>query len=199
MADPALEQPQGARHYFALALFYHRPNARLLRAHTLDPQDQQSVARYAYREDPHPGETYTLKSHWEGPGALFGTGVHVNATHEANPGEHTLRRFACDDRSVISFAMPLQSPAAGAILRRTLDYKYAPQAARVTVNGRDAGLWHTADNNPHFRLRDDDFYLTPGLLGSELTVTVRLQLVCLEEHTDMVWTQGTYTLLRHET
>ena len=169
--------------------------------HVLDPQDSASAAKYSYHAtvpaDAGHVVAYSVASHFEGPGAIYGPfSTRLNRTWAESAPPSPMQRWACDNRTTLQFAMPVSGWRSGAILRRTFDYFYAPQAAELSVNGRAVGLWHTADHNPNFRLREDDFLLPPEVLGPGPDVRLELRLVCLKGHSHMVWTHGTYSLLR---
>ncbi|MFC7405869.1 glycoside hydrolase family 172 protein [Georgenia alba] len=158
-------------HYGSTAFWYgHRERPALRVTDTLDVGSAESEADHGYVSD---GEVATLTSTYEGDH----DDVQVTDTVERTTGP-------------VSFTLAVDPRNDGVTLRRTSDQVRAGQAVRVTVDGRDAGVWRQPLANETHRWLEDTFELPASLTHGRRALDV--ELVPLE---DGAWSAARYEAL----
>ncbi|HEY6740075.1 MAG TPA: glycoside hydrolase family 172 protein, partial [Actinopolymorphaceae bacterium] len=137
----------------------------------LDVGDADSEAAHAYTSEA-PGEVQEGTSRFEG---LDGPAEPV-----------TLDTRATD--AAVRFRLAIDRDNTGVVLRRTSDQTEGFQAARVTIDGADAGVWSQPLANPDLRWLDDSHVLPPALTRGKSSIVVTLTPV----EGSPAWTADSY-------
>jgi len=201
-------------HYQSVTYWYGLPAASLVLTDELDIGDEASERAHEYAS-PDASAPYTLVSRYEwgvdhlapvpqdqpapgGEAALPASGEEVYPAH-AETGRHTT--------TFSEFTLKLDSSNLGVLLRRTLDYQYPNQRARVYVaapgagesDWEEAGIWYLAGSNTCYhsypreegelgksnpvvqtsnrRFRDDEFLLPRDLTRNRAAIRLRVEFM----------------------
>jgi D-arabinan exo alpha-(1,3)/(1,5)-arabinofuranosidase (non-reducing end) len=142
--------------YGSTAFWYGREGPALASIDVLDVGDEASERAHRYTADP-AGERTVLTSAFEGDD----DDIQVTEDVRATTGR-------------ISFELAVDRHNRGVVLRRMSDQRVGYQAARVLVDGRDAGLWRQPLANETQRWLEDDFQLPPALTAGRRSLTITL-------------------------
>jgi hypothetical protein len=143
--------------YGSTAFWYGQPSDALRWTDSLTVGDPGSESAHAYSSGA-PGAVRTL-----------------TATYEGNDGTPTpVTATVRDATSAVRFRLAVDPDNRGVYLRRTGDQTAPYQAARVTVDGRDAGTWTEPLGNGTHRWLDDTYALPAALTAGRDRVTVTL-------------------------
>jgi hypothetical protein len=143
--------------YGSTAYWYGKGLYELRQTDALDVGDPDSEAAHAYSSDD-PGERYELTSVFE--------------------GDFDTERVTGDGRATnaaVSFTLAIDEQNRGVILRRTSDQANPYQAARVFVDGADAGTWLQPLGNETQRWLEDFFQIPEELTAGKQELTIRLE------------------------
>ncbi|MBP7052880.1 MAG: DUF2961 domain-containing protein [Phycisphaerae bacterium] len=77
----------------------------------------------------------------------------------------------------IQFTVAIDPQNGGVRIRRRLDQKGRPQAARVFVNGAYAGTWRYAYQNESLRWFDSDFDISPQYTRDKASLRLKLEVI----------------------
>lgn len=186
-------------HYQSVTFWYGAPFATLELTDTLDVGDRASEAAHRYRS-PDAGDAYELTSRYEwGPDKVKDV--------EVFPAQTKIGRTTT---SVSEFTMRIRRDNLGVMLRRTLDYKYPNQRAKVFVadvndeepEWKPAGVWYLAGSNTCYysyprragelgksqpvvqtsnrRFRDDEFLLPRKLTQGRDAIRIKVEFTPVE-------------------
>lgn len=125
---------------------------------SLDVGDEASESEHDY-EAAAPGEVITATSRYEG---IDGPAEPITLDGRATAGR-------------ISFTLAVAEDNRGVLLRRLSDQANPYQAARVTVDGKDAGTWQQPLGNKTRRWLDDGHPLPAALTAGKTSITVTLE------------------------
>jgi len=142
--------------YSTVAFWYGKDLNTLQSTDTLDVGNAASEAAHGYASN-NPGERYALTSTYEGD---------FDNEPVTEDGRAT--------NAPVSFELALDKKNQGVILRRTSDQQNAYQAAKVFVNGADAGAWLQPLGNETHRWLDDSFQIPASFTAGKTEITVRL-------------------------
>jgi hypothetical protein len=143
--------------YSSTAYSYQQPEPTLQRTDVIDVGDAASERAHRYTSAAS-GSVETLTSPFEGD----------DDTEEVTE----------DGRATsapITFALRLERGNQGVRLRRMSDQLQRYQAARVLVDGAEAGTWQQPLRNPFKRWLHDSFELPRSLTAGKARITVQLQ------------------------
>jgi hypothetical protein len=161
--------------YGSTAYWYGRGDYALQSTDTLDVGNAASEAAHGYASD-NPGERYELTSVFEGD--FDDVPVIEDGRATAAP---------------VSFKLAVDNLNRGVTIRRMSDQQNAYQAARVYVDGADAGLWRQPLGNGAQRWLEDFFRLPAGLTARKKELTIRL----VPQAGGPVWNAARYEALSH--
>ena len=136
---------ESKEHYRSVVYWYGLPSASLVLTDELDVGDPESERSHGY-QSPQASEPFALESRYEWGVDHTAEGVEVYPAHK-----ETVRKTTGSSE----FELQLRPDNEGVLLRRTLDFGYANQRARVYVadaggpgrGWRPAGIWYTAGSN----------------------------------------------------
>ena len=143
--------------YASTAYWYGKDRYGLQVTDTLDVGDVASEKAHAYTSQ-EPGKRYALTSTFEGD---FDT---VEVTEDGRATS-----------APVSFTVSVDKHNRGVVLRRMSDQKDAYQAARVFVNGDDAGVWLQPLGNDYQRWLEDSFQIPAELTAGHEQLTIELK------------------------
>lgn len=192
--------------YTSVTYWYGLPAASVVLTDTLEIGDAESEKAHGY-VSPDASEPYTITSRYEwGPDEVT---IHEgdNAkTIEVFPAHEETGRTT---RTYSEFTVALREDNLGLMLRRTLDYQYPNQRAKVFVadagegapEWKEAGVWYLAGSNTCYhswpkdgelgktdpkvqtsnrRFRDDEFMVPRALTAGRDKVRVRVEFTPVE-------------------
>lgn len=142
--------------YGSTAFWYGRDAYALERTAALHVGDTASEAAHDYAS-PEPGDAVELTSVFEGDR----DDIVVTDVGRATTAE-------------VSFRLPVSRRNEGVTLRRRSDQVESHQAARVFVDGIDAGVWFRPLGNESQRWLEDSFHLPEVLTAGKRSLQVRL-------------------------
>jgi len=161
--------------YGSTAFSYAQPRLGLRRTDALDVGDEASERAHAYAQvAPSPATALT-------------------ASFE---GDDDTVRITEDGRATsapVAFTLRVDKGNRGVALRRMSDQAQAHQAARVLVDGREAGLWRQPLGNSGKRWLEDRFDLPPRLTARRKALRIRLDPVAGAP----AWHAARYEALSH--
>ncbi|GAB3743024.1 DUF2961 domain-containing protein [Microlunatus parietis] len=140
---------------------------------SLDVGDDTSETEHDYSAAA-PGEVITATSRYEG---IDGPAEPITLDGRATTGK-------------ISFTLAVAEDNRGVLLRRLSDQAEPYQTARVSVDGKDAGLWRQPLGNATRRWLDDSHPLPAALTAGKTSITV-----ILEPTGDANWHAAAYQAL----
>ncbi|HEX5554492.1 MAG TPA: DUF2961 domain-containing protein [Chitinophagaceae bacterium] len=199
-------------HYETVTYWYGLPAPSLLKTDSLDVGNLASERQHDYRS-PGTSPVQTLHSRYEWgidtfPAHPWGTrpdqipGYRQLAGHEVYPAQTRNGRYT---RKTSTFTVQINPANYGVLLRRTLDYSFPNQKARVYVAAEDtagkttswtyAGIWYLAGSNTCVysnpggeldkrqykvetsdrRLRDDEFMLPAALTRGHRRIRIKIR------------------------
>jgi hypothetical protein len=141
--------------YGSTAFWYGRAEPGLETADVLDVGSEASERAHRYRGD---GERAELTAVFEGDA----DDVEVTEDGRATTGP-------------VSFELQVGAGHRGVILRRLSDQRAGYQAARVSVDGRDAGVWRQPLANEFQRWLEDEFQLPAALTAGRRVLKIKLE------------------------
>ncbi|HTQ09660.1 MAG TPA: DUF2961 domain-containing protein [Fimbriimonadaceae bacterium] len=147
-------------HYRSVGFYYLRKRPALTMTDMIDVGNQASEESHRYRA---------------AGSKLTGD---LDASYEGNASTTTIRDDGRDHKGgQIGFTVAIDPSNSGVRLRRRLDQNVGRQQAEVLVDGKSAGVWYHADQNPFLRWFDDDFEipasLTEGKRKLQITLNVK--------------------------
>jgi len=161
--------------YGSTAYWYGKDRYALQSSDALNVGNASSEATHGYTSD-NPGERYALTSAYEGD---FDD---VQVTEDSRATS-----------APVSFKLSVDESNQGVTLQRTSDQRRSYQAARVEVDGQNAGVWRQPLGNEAHRWLDDFFQIPAGLTAEKKEIMVRL--VPLDG--SPAWNAGRYEALSH--
>ena len=141
--------------YGSTAFSYEQPRFALAHTDVVDVGDERSERAHAFR----------------GAGAVW----QLAATFEGD--DDTIVQFdeGRPATAPVRFTLATDKRNAGVRLRRLSDQQQPYQAARVLVDGREAGVWRQPLGNPHHRWLEDTFELPASLTAGRKRLDIRLE------------------------
>jgi hypothetical protein len=161
--------------YGSTAYWYGKDRYALRSSDTLDVGDGASEQAHGYASEP-PGDRTVLTSVFEGD---FDT---AQVTEDARA-----------TNAAVTFGLSVDKQNRGVTLRRMSDQQRAYQAARVFVDGAEAGTWLQPLGNGTQRWLEDSFQIPAGLTANRKEITVRLVPV----DGSPPWSAARYEALSH--
>lgn len=142
--------------YSSTAFLYTQPTLALRRTDAIDVGDAASRAAHAYTD------TDALA-------------VDKLGRYEGDTSEQPIAHRTRTTSAPIELRMAIDPANTGVLLRRTSDQGAAFQAARVLVDGVDAGVWLQVRGNAFAAWLADDFAIPATLVAnkSQVTITIR--------------------------
>ncbi|HEY4287247.1 MAG TPA: DUF2961 domain-containing protein [Puia sp.] len=202
-----------AEHYEAVSYWYGLPAASLIKTDSVDIGNEASEGSHNYTS-PEASPVQTLESRYEWgidvfPAKVWGMdagkmpGYQQKAGAEIYPAHREDGRFT---RGTSMFKVRLASGNRGVLLRRTLDYSFPNQTAKVYIatkadpqqtDFQPAGIWYLAGSNTSVysdppgeldkarqitktsnrRFRDDEFMIPAILTSGASSITVKIVFI----------------------
>ncbi len=142
--------------YSSTAYWYGKDLVALRSTDVLTVGDPASEAAHGYSSGT-PHASYELTSAYEG-----------------DFDDVQLKKGGRSGSTPMTFSLAVDANNRGVLLRRTADQASGYQAARVYVEGVDAGVWLQPLGNPSRRWLDDTFQIPAGLSAGRATLSIRL-------------------------
>ncbi len=161
--------------YSSTAYWYGRSQAALRSTDVLTVGDTASEAAHGYT-------TGSSDTRYE-----------VTSSYEGDFDDVVSKEAVRAESRAVTFTVNVDKDNHGVILRRTSDQTNAYQAARVRVNGVDAGLWLQPLGNASRRWLDDVFQIPATLTAKHSTLTIQLT----PSEGRPAWNAAQYEVLSH--
>ena len=148
------QQNDEAAEYGSTAFSYRQSRVALRRTDVLDVGDAGSERSHGFR----------------GGGAVW----QLVSSFEGDDDKRVLSEEGRPATAAVTFTLATERHNEGVRLRRLSDQQEGHQAARVFVDGQDAGVWRQPLRNPHDRWLEDGFELPAGLTAGRRQLEIRL-------------------------
>jgi hypothetical protein len=199
-----------AEHYESVTYWYGLPVSTLVKTDSIDIGNLVSEQKHRYRS-PQASAVDTITSRYEWGISTFPThpwGLNPKKAKVYTPGAVIYPAQTKDGRTttgISEFDITLDPKNAGALLRRTLDYSYPNQTAKVYVmdmadrkaSWQYAGIWYLAGSNTcvfsrpggelekrfydvqtsNRQFRDDEFMLPARLASGRSKLRIKIEFV----------------------